>query len=532
MHIKKYFSGNYEQNLSYWLLFLTVIITVLIRFHFLEIPFERDEGSYAYLGQQVLNGKVPYVDFFERKFPVIFYAYAAIVALFGYSLTGVHLGFLVINVISIIVVFLIVKKLFNPLTAWIAASAFTLYSMSPYASGFTAQSEHLVIFFLLLGIWAMVHACDNGKAWLYIASGVTMSLGLLVKQNGIFFIVFSVIALITWLVKQRLSTSQIFKYIIFYAIGGVFPLALVAFVLWLQGAFEEMIYWTIYSSADYISGSGLDKAFANITYMLKRISQTHLLIWATSLMGLISFWFLRKPLHIKILLTLFVLLSFVSVAPGFRFFGHYWLFIYPAMALLSAMLFYALSIIIRKSKIPLLMAFLLIFAMNIFQNADYYFTDDVNQPVKNTYGSDLFPATKKLSDYLNQQMQKRDQLLVLGFEPQIYVYTHKEAPVRFHFMKLLTKIENKQLYEEYKNAMLEKLNVNPPDYIVYMANYMNKDYAKDLKSELKPLLKKYEQIALVELRKWKETRFFFNEGRSTIKHGKNYISILSKKSEL
>ena len=43
-------------------------------------------------GKLALNGGKPYVDFFEMKPPVMFYSYAFLIGIFGYSATGVHLA--------------------------------------------------------------------------------------------------------------------------------------------------------------------------------------------------------------------------------------------------------------------------------------------------------------------------------------------------------------------------------------------------------------------------------------------------------
>ncbi|MBK7819009.1 MAG: hypothetical protein IPJ60_16840 [Sphingobacteriaceae bacterium] len=51
------------------LLFVLVFIVHSIRTNFAGIPFERDEGIYSYFGKLVLEGKVPYKDFYEVKFP-------------------------------------------------------------------------------------------------------------------------------------------------------------------------------------------------------------------------------------------------------------------------------------------------------------------------------------------------------------------------------------------------------------------------------------------------------------------------------
>ena len=100
-----------EQNLRNLLPWITVAIIIAItaglRFRLLDVPLERDEGEYAYAGQLILQGIPPYLHIYNMKMPGIHAAYASILAVFGQTQTGIHLGLLVINTLTIILVFLL-----------------------------------------------------------------------------------------------------------------------------------------------------------------------------------------------------------------------------------------------------------------------------------------------------------------------------------------------------------------------------------------------------------------------------------------
>ena len=84
---------------------VVMLITLIVRWKFINVPFERDEGTYAYFGQLVLDGKIPYVDFYEMKLPGIYYCYAVLVAIFGATLKGMHIGMLMVNLATIYFMF-------------------------------------------------------------------------------------------------------------------------------------------------------------------------------------------------------------------------------------------------------------------------------------------------------------------------------------------------------------------------------------------------------------------------------------------
>src|SRR5512147_1379382 len=85
---------------NYWAWIAVAIVIVFvaaIRIRLLQIPLERDEGEFAYIGQLMLQGHAPYSLAYNMKLPGIYAAYAAIMALFGQTTGGIHFGFLLVN---------------------------------------------------------------------------------------------------------------------------------------------------------------------------------------------------------------------------------------------------------------------------------------------------------------------------------------------------------------------------------------------------------------------------------------------------
>ncbi|TMP95942.1 MAG: hypothetical protein E6L08_00160, partial [Verrucomicrobia bacterium] len=88
-------------------------LTLAIRIRLLGVPLERDEGEYAYAGQLMLQGIPPYKLAYNMKFPGTYAAYALIMSIFGQTITGIHLGLLLVNAATVALVFLLGRKLMN-----------------------------------------------------------------------------------------------------------------------------------------------------------------------------------------------------------------------------------------------------------------------------------------------------------------------------------------------------------------------------------------------------------------------------------
>src|SRR5512146_175486 len=86
---------------SWILLGIIILFVVFVRARLLEVPLERDEGEYAYMGQLLLQGVPPYGEAYNMKFPGTYLMYALIMALFGQTAQGIHIRLLLVNCAAI-----------------------------------------------------------------------------------------------------------------------------------------------------------------------------------------------------------------------------------------------------------------------------------------------------------------------------------------------------------------------------------------------------------------------------------------------
>ena len=68
------------------------VLTVIARVHRLELPFERDEGEYAYIAQMMLRGEAPYSEAYTMKLPGVPIWYAAFFLVFGETVRAAHIA--------------------------------------------------------------------------------------------------------------------------------------------------------------------------------------------------------------------------------------------------------------------------------------------------------------------------------------------------------------------------------------------------------------------------------------------------------
>src|SRR5204862_4907111 len=117
----------------------TVLVgTALLRLRLLGIPLERDEGEYAYMGQLILRGELPYVAAYNMKLPGVYYANAIILGALGDTTVAIRLGLLIVNLASIVLLYRLGCKLFDATVGAGAAAAYAVLALSPSVLGFAA----------------------------------------------------------------------------------------------------------------------------------------------------------------------------------------------------------------------------------------------------------------------------------------------------------------------------------------------------------------------------------------------------------
>ncbi len=113
---------------------------MIVRLQAAPVPLERDEGEYALMGQLILDGVPPYLEAGNMKLPGIYYAYSAILAVFGQTVTGVHMGLMVVNLLSTIILFLIARRLLGGAGAALAGAAFIIIDLPSFITPYQNES--------------------------------------------------------------------------------------------------------------------------------------------------------------------------------------------------------------------------------------------------------------------------------------------------------------------------------------------------------------------------------------------------------
>lgn len=323
--------------------------TYFLRSNFFDIPLERDEGDYALAGKLILEGAKPYVDVFEQKPPGLFYSYAMIAAIFGTSVAGFKMGFLVVNMLTVALIAFGIRLLMNPLAGIIGASTFAILSLNPYASGYAIQAEHLLVFFVSIAFFVLCYYYKIAKPYLLVIAGASVAWSATIKQNGLFFIIALTLGVLAiHLANGKLDLRKLFKEYLYFGSGGIGMAIFVLTIMAVQGVWKEFLFWSItFPNKYYMSSISFERGMSFLSNMQGKISGFTPWIWY-GIYGSTLILFLSKlKFSIKVWLLVSMAFSFLSIWPGYRFYGHYWIQLFFGASIGMAALSYAVENIIE-----------------------------------------------------------------------------------------------------------------------------------------------------------------------------------------
>ena len=457
---------------TYWVILTFVILfIVIIRLRLLSIPLERDEGEFAYMGQLILQGIPPYLTAYNMKLPGIYAAYALMMSVFGQSMEGVHLGFLFVNAFTIILVFLLVRHLSDSYTGIIASASFAILSMSPSVLGTSAHAAHFVLLPALGGIVLMLKGIDSGKAKHIFWSGMLLGLAFLMKQPGIFFIIFAFLYLLFSLFrKENASFYPLLKQGTLFLFGVVMPFGIACLILYLAGVFEKFWFWTFSHPYDWGTRIPLSMGLKICLKEIPHVIGKFYLLWGIAGLGFSGlFWEQRARSRATFVLGFFVF-SFLAVCPGLIFRNHYFVFLLPAIALLMGITISSLRRLLLKSQprlqfIPTIL-FLLAFSVGVVGYRSFFFELTPVQACRGIYGSNPFPESVKVAEYIKGHSEKEDKIAVLGSEAQIYFYSNRHSATGYIYTYQM--MEDLKYALKMQKEMVEEIERTQPKYLVWV----------------------------------------------------------------
>jgi hypothetical protein len=454
---------------GWWILAVIVFgLVIAIRIRLLGVPLERDEGEYAYAGQLILQGVPPYTLAYNMKFPGTYAAYAAIMTIFGQTITGIHLGLLLVNAATIILIFLLGRQLANSVVGLAAGMSYAVLSVSPSVLGFAGHATHFVLLPVLCGTLLLLKATNRQGVGLLFVSGMLFGLGVLMKQPAVFFALFGAIYLVADDLHRRFRPEKISLRTLIFSAGVILPLGMTCLLLWRIGVFDRFWFWTIDYAREYGTLVPFSQAPRLFFYSAKEVIATCWPIWMLAGIGMVAGLRERRTRPIAGFLIAFLFFSILALCPGFYFRLHYFVLALPAVSLFAGVAINRLSdlsvdrfLAVRVTPI-LILGFALAWPM--LAERKFLFEASPADASRMIYPESPFAESIRIAEYLREHTTRNDTIAVLGSEPQIYFYSDRRSATGYIYTYGL--MEPQKYASHMQQEMIRDIERAHPKFLI------------------------------------------------------------------
>ena len=533
-------------RVAWWTLAVIVFGVVLaIRIRLLGIPLERDEGEYAYAGQLMLQGIPPYKLAYNMKFPGTYAAYAVIMSIFGQTIFGIHLGLLLVNAITVALIFLLGRRLMDSTAGIAAATSYAVLSMNPSVLGLAAHATNFAMVFVLGGTLLMLRLSESKRHSFerLSASGLLFGIGALMKQPALLFIPFGAIHLLWNDVHQRFILKKILLRNLIFGIAAIVPLGITCLILSYAGVFDKFWFWTVRYAAQYgtfLLGevySGKWPLFRAMQVSGRSITEAIGMawgLWALAGLGLmVGLWERRSRSSTTFLLG-FLVFSALAVCQGFYFRPHYFIMILPAVSLLVGVAISNLSDLLTSRMIVVRFAPLFLLGVTlglpIFWEKKFFFLVSPVEASRMIYSDNPFAESVKIADYLRDHTSPDDTIAVLGSEPEIYFYAQRHSATGYIYTYGL--MEPQKYTRQMQEEMIQEIERARPNYLISVVMFYSWLWRPGSERLIftwanEYTAQNYAAAGLVNITP-RETDYFFGDVPPSIESLKNYILIYER----
>jgi hypothetical protein len=420
------------------------------------------------MGQALLHGIPPYKLAYSMKFPGTSIAYAVLMSIFGESINGIHLGLILINLLTAGLIFFLGRELLGELGGIAVASAYCVLSLMPYVLGQAAHATHFVVMFSVAGAFLLLRALDRRSKMLIAASGCLFGFALLMKQPGLFFVLFGSVYLFSRDWHAQLSAREIISRNLIFVIGASAPFLVTCLALWNAGVFEKFWFWTIKYAGQYGSQVSIQEGLQIFANYFRAALGSAWPIWAIAALGLIV-CVINPTLRPRAgFLITFAFFSALAVCPGFYFRPHYFILLLPVVSILvGAALITALNsprIRAQKDRFAIILLLALCLGWPLGSEADFFFGRPLTEANRMVNGTNPFPESVKIGEYIRTQSSPSDTIAVLGSEPQIYFYSKRYSATGYIYTYGL--MEPQPYAHQMQQEMIREIETARPKFLV------------------------------------------------------------------
>lgn len=310
-------------NKYFILLFLPISILFLLLYSYTTSPLYIHEGMdsavFKTMGLAILKGKIPYVDIFDHKGPILYFINA-----FGQWLIPGRLGIFILQVIGLFTTLIFLFKIANLFTGRFISFLSILLTLFVYG-GFIQEGnqceEWMLPFFTLalyIALRYLLKEYNSPHKWYYgFIYGLCFGITFYIRPNdAVAFIGGIVIGLLYWIIYKQ-NFRNLFDIFVSFLFGfGIIILPISIYFVY-NNAMSEMLYGLIGFNSEYSGGL--------LTMIMSMLGHQKLILLLFLIVILIMSYIIKS--RIIYVISFISLLQLLLLGP--RCYAHYYIVLIP-----------------------------------------------------------------------------------------------------------------------------------------------------------------------------------------------------------
>lgn len=443
-----------------------------IRWRLRDMPLERDEGEYAYVGQLMLQGVPPYQLAYNMKLPGTYAAYAVTMAVFGQTAAGIRIGLLLVNACTTLLIYAVACQLIGRLGGAVAGVSYGVLSIGPGVNGFAAHATHFVVLAAAAGLWLLLRGVRSKRVATLFFSGLCMGLAFVMKQPGALYGVFGGLFLVHTAGWSIAKLRPVTRLLVSYTAGCMLPYGLTCLILWHAGVFNKFWFWTVDYAAGY--GSSWGHGWLYFSNNVPQVIHSAIALWILACLGLLAVGLNRKLRDTAFFVFGLLFFSGLAVSAGFYFRFHYFILLLPALSLLIAAAVASAATYASdrggvQRYFPLVVFVLAAFSC-LLQQEYFFFRADPVSASRHVYPTDPFPEAAALGGWLRDHSAPGQTIAVLGSEPQILFYARRRSATGYLYSYSL--MEEQKYASAMQREAIGEVEAATPAFVVFAHDWM------------------------------------------------------------
>lgn len=424
-----------------WPCLVLVLLTLAIRLPLLGIPFERDEGEYAYIGWRLEHNELPYRDWIDQKPPAIFWVYRLAFMLPMDPVRAVHFMALLFAAASACALFFLALRFMSRGWAFLSAILFVLLSADPLLYGTEANTEMFMLLPLILSALAFFRAASatagrGSEIGFAVLVGIFIGIATAFKQVAVVQWPF-LLLMYPLFVEGKKSLGRTLFFAAASAAGIAVVWAAVVLFFALHQALGDFTYNVFTHNLEYVQSIPWSRRLGYLGNTLKSLITDEWPVWIFSAIGLAC---LLRGGRFKELLFIagWMAASFMGASASGYYFPHYFQQMLPVFCLAAGLGANALDGSGKVAAVRVWLRRIIFTAVLtvpvVVVLCPFLFSYSRAQAADKIYPGNHFAEKQVLAERLAQITKPDDKVFIFGADTEILFYAQRVSATRYIFL--------------------------------------------------------------------------------------------------